>query len=147
MANVLLLNGPNLNLLGQREVTIYGHQSLPNIEADLSEAAGRLDVTLQCFQSNAEYKLIERIHEAKGEVGFILFNPGAFTHTSVALRDALLATEIPFIEIHLSNPYTREPFRHTSYFSDIAEAVILGFGPEGYHTALHLAAKKLREAG
>lgn len=146
MANILLLNGPNLNLLGQREVAIYGHRSLADIEADLTEAAGQFDVTLNCFQSNSESELIERIHTGKGKVDFILFNPGAFTHTSIALRDALLATEIPFIEIHLSNPHTRESFRHTSYFSDIAEAVILGFGPEGYHTALRFVAKKLHEA-
>ena len=148
MADILVLNGPNLNLLGRREVSIYGSQSLADIEAALTQAAQVLAVSLHCFQSQAEHALIERIHaaQARDQVRYIIFNPGAFTHTSVALRDALLGTEIPFVEVHLSNPYRREPFRHTSYFSDIAEAVVLGLGAEGYQVGLRFAAQKLHAA-
>lgn len=144
MTDILLLNGPNLNMLGSREVDIYGSESLSDIENRLTNLADELKVSLECFQSNAEHALVDRIQEAQGRVKVLLFNPGAFTHTSVALRDALLATELPFIEVHLSNPMTREPFRHTSYFSDIALGVVMGFGPLGYEAALKLAAQKIR---
>ncbi len=144
MANILLLNGPNLNLLGQREPGHYGILSLENIENNLRNIAKQKQHQLDCFQSNAEYKLIDRIHAAqREEVDFILFNPAAFTHTSIALRDALLATELPFIEIHLSNVYKRESFRHHSYFSDIAEGCIIGLGAKGYELALEAAIEKL----
>ncbi|HIO91583.1 MAG TPA: type II 3-dehydroquinate dehydratase [Leucothrix mucor] len=144
MAKILLLNGPNLNLLGQREPGHYGTLSLANIEENLRQIATQQKHELDCFQSNAEYKLIDRIHAAQLEaVEFILFNPAAFTHTSIALRDALLATKLPFIEIHLSNVYKREAFRHHSYFSDIAEGCIVGLGPKGYELALIAAIEKL----
>ncbi len=144
MANILLLNGPNLNLLGQREPGHYGILSLKNIENNLRNIAKQKQHQLDCFQSNAEYQLVDRIHAAQREkVKFILFNPAAFTHTSIALRDALLATELPFIEIHLSNVYKRELFRHHSYFSDIAEGCIIGLGPKGYELALEAAIEKL----
>ncbi len=144
MSRLLLLNGPNLNLLGSREPQVYGSMTLARIEADLSAEAQALGHQLSCFQKNQEGLLIERIHEAQQEgVEFILFNPGAFTHTSIALRDALLGVAIPFIEIHLSNVYAREAFRHHSYFSDIAAGVILGFGPLGYRLALQAAHLRL----
>jgi len=144
MAKILLLNGPNLNLLGQREPGHYGTLSLANIEENLRQIATQQKHELDCFQSNAEYKLIDRIHAAQLEaVEFILFNPAAFTHTSIALRDALLATKLPFIEIHLSNVYKREAFRHHSYFSDIAEGCIVGLGSKGYELALIAAIEKL----
>ncbi|OZI14223.1 type II 3-dehydroquinate dehydratase [Sodalis-like symbiont of Philaenus spumarius] len=141
--HILLLNGPNLNLLGTREPDKYGHTSLADIIADLSARAGSLGAELSHFQSNAEHALIDRIHNARGKTDFIVINPAAFTHTSVALRDALLAVNIPFIEIHLSNVYTREPFRHHSYLSDIAVGVICGLGADGYHFALQTAVKRL----
>ncbi len=144
MAKILLLNGPNLNLLGQREPGHYGTLTLENIENNLQHIAKQKNHQLDCFQSNAEYKLINRIHAAQlEEVDFILFNPAAFTHTSIALRDALLATKLPFIEIHLSNVYQREAFRHHSYFSDIAAGCIIGLGPKGYELALDAAIEKL----
>ena len=144
MAKILLLNGPNLNLLGQREPGHYGTLSLANIEKKLQQIAIQNNHQLDCFQSNAEHKLVDRIHAAQVEkVDFILFNPAAFTHTSIALRDALLATELPFIEVHLSNVYKREAFRHHSYFSDIAEGCIIGLGPKGYELALDAAIDKL----
>ncbi|MCK5901926.1 MAG: type II 3-dehydroquinate dehydratase [Cocleimonas sp.] len=144
MAKILLLNGPNLNLLGQREPGHYGTLSLANIEARLNQIAQQKNHQLDCFQSNAEHKLINRIHKAQqDEVDFILFNPAAFTHTSIALRDALLATKLPFIEIHLSNVYQRETFRHHSYFSDIAEGCIVGLGAKGYELAFDAAIDKL----
>ena len=144
MAKILLLNGPNLNLLGQREPGHYGTLSLTNIEKHLQQISAQNNHQLSCFQSNAEHKLVERIHAAQvEEVNFILFNPAAFTHTSIALRDALLATELPFIEVHLSNVYKREAFRHHSYFSDIAEGCIIGLGPKGYELALNAAIDKL----
>jgi 3-dehydroquinate dehydratase-2 len=139
MAGLLLLNGPNLNLLGQREPGLYGSATLEDIEARCTRLASELGHTLTCFQSNAEHELVERIQGAAGVDGLI-FNPGAFTHTSVALRDALLATALPFIEVHLSNIKAREPFRHHSYFSDIAQGVIMGLGPLGYELALRAAA-------
>lgn len=145
MKKVLLLQGPNLNLLGQREPHIYGHQTLDSVHADLMQEALTLKVQLDCFQSNAEHLLIERIHQAfTDQIDFILFNPAAFTHTSVALRDALAGVAIPFIEIHLSNVYAREPFRQHSYFSDLAQGVICGLGTQGYQLALQAAYKQLK---
>ncbi|MGP4123030.1 MAG: type II 3-dehydroquinate dehydratase [Sodalis sp. (in: enterobacteria)] len=141
--HILLLNGPNLNLLGTREPDKYSHTTLAVIIADLSTLAGNLGAELSHFQSNAEHALIERIHQAQGNTDFIVINPAAFTHTSVALRDALLAVNIPFIEIHLSNVYARESFRYHSYLSDIAVGVICGLGADGYHFALQTAVKCL----
>lgn len=137
--NILLLNGPNLNLLGQREPDKYGHQTLDTIIAAATVQAQTAGVALQHRQSNAEHELIDAIHAARGNTDFIIINPAAFTHTSVALRDALLAVEIPFIEIHLSNIHAREPFRHHSYLSDIAVGVICGFGAHGYTMAINAA--------
>src|SRR5690554_5059608 len=140
MATFLVLHGPNLNLLGTREPGVYGAVTLEQINQDLEQRARKAGHHLQHMQSNAEYELIERIHAARAEgVDFILINPAAFTHTSVALRDALLAVSIPFIEVHLSNIHRRETFRHHSYFSDIAEGVICGLGASGYHLALQAA--------
>jgi 3-dehydroquinate dehydratase-2 len=138
MANILVLNGPNLNLLGVREPGVYGAQTLKDIEDRLaSQAHGH---HLEFFQSNAEHELIDRVQAAFREsVDFILINPGAYTHTSIALRDAFLATRIPFIEVHLSNVHAREPFRKHSYFSDIAKGVICGLGALGYQLALQAA--------
>jgi 3-dehydroquinate dehydratase II len=133
---LLLINGPNLNLLGTREPERYGHRTLGQIEADLGQQAADLGLELDCFQSNHEGALVDRIQAARGEVNFILINPGAFTHTSVALRDALLGVAIPFIEVHLSNVHAREPFRQHSYFSDIAVGQIVGLGAQGYTLAL-----------
>ncbi|WP_421504698.1 type II 3-dehydroquinate dehydratase [Erwinia rhapontici] len=141
--HVLLLNGPNLNMLGTREPEKYGHTTLAEIVSDLTSQANALNVTLSHLQSNAEYALIDRIHEAKGNVDYIVINPAAFTHTSVALRDALLAVSIPFIEVHLSNVHAREPFRHHSYLSDISAGVICGLGVDGYSWALQTAVKRL----
>ncbi|MFT4463622.1 MAG: type II 3-dehydroquinate dehydratase [Sodalis sp. (in: enterobacteria)] len=141
--HILLLNGPNLNLLGTREPDKYGHTTLADIIADLSTLAGCLGAELSHFQSNAEHALIDRIHQARGNIDFIVINPAAFTHTSVALRDALLAVNIPFIEIHLSNVHARESFRHHSYLSDIAVGVICGLGADGYQFALQTAVKRL----
>ena len=146
MSRLLLLNGPNLNLLGSREPGIYGAQTLAKIEAELGTEAGRLGHELACYQHNQEGALIERIHQARrDEVAFIIFNPGGYTHTSIALRDALLGVGIPFIEIHLSNVHARETFRHHSYFSDIAAGVILGLGPLGYRLALQAAHERLQQ--
>ncbi len=136
MPRLLLINGPNLNLLGTREPERYGHRTLGQIEADLGQQAADLGLELDCFQSNHEGALVDRIQAARGEVNFILINPGAFTHTSVALRDALLGVAIPFIEVHLSNVHAREPFRQHSYFSDIAVGQIVGLGAQGYTLAL-----------
>ncbi|AXU97971.1 MAG TPA: type II 3-dehydroquinate dehydratase [Erwinia persicina] len=141
--HVLLLNGPNLNMLGTREPEKYGHTTLADLVSDLTAQANALNVTLSHLQSNAEYALIDRIHEAKGNVDYIVINPAAFTHTSVALRDALLAVNIPFIEVHLSNVHAREPFRHHSYLSDISSGVICGLGVDGYSWALQTAVKRL----
>jgi len=137
--NILLLNGPNLNMLGQREPDKYGTQTLQDIVDDLQAQAASSNVTLTHFQSNAEYELIDRVHAAMGTVDAIIINPAAFTHTSVALRDALLSVNIPFIEVHLSNVHAREPFRHHSYFSDVAAGVIVGLGAMGYSLALTAA--------
>tara|TARA_A100001388_G_scaffold61382_1_gene42609 strand:- start:3235 stop:3669 length:435 start_codon:yes stop_codon:yes gene_type:complete len=139
----LLLNGPNLNLLGKRETDIYGEQTLEQIEEELLEVAKKNKIDLKTFQSNAEHELVDRIQAAKNEnVSCILFNPGAFTHTSVALRDAILGVGIPLIEIHISNIFNREAFREKSYFSDIAIGIISGFGEQGYKAALELAIKR-----
>lgn len=140
MASILLLHGPNLNLLGTREPGVYGATTLEQINQQLASQAQAAGHQLEAYQSNAEYQLIERIHAARNDdTAFILFNPAAFTHTSVALRDALLAVSIPFIEVHLSNVYKREAFRHHSYFSDIAVGVICGLGASGYRLALEAA--------
>ncbi|MFT5164256.1 MAG: 3-dehydroquinate dehydratase-2 [Alteromonadaceae bacterium] len=140
---ILVLNGPNLNLLGKREPQIYGAATLADIIAELNQTASAHQATLSDFQSNAEHLLIDRIHQAMDTVDFIIINSGAFTHTSVAIRDALLAVNIPFIEVHLSNVHAREAFRHHSYLSDIAKAVICGLGADGYHYALQSAVKIL----
>ncbi|MGF7410555.1 type II 3-dehydroquinate dehydratase [Providencia alcalifaciens] len=142
--HILLLNGPNLNMLGSREPEKYGARSLSDIVSNLMQEAEKLGVKLSHFQSNAEHELIDRIHAAQGNVDYILINPAAFTHTSVALRDALLAVSIPFIEIHLSNIYARESFRHHSYFSDISSGVICGLGAEGYNFALQAAVNRVQ---
>ncbi len=139
--DILLLNGPNLNMLGKREPDTYGHQTLEDIVSDLTAQADTAGVRLQHFQSNAEHALIDRIHQAMGNTDALIINPGAFTHTSIALRDALLSVNIPFIEVHLSNIHAREPFRHHSYLSDVAAGVILGLGATGYALALTAATK------
>lgn len=146
MKKILLLNGPNLNMLGKREPHIYGAQTLSDIEQQLQQHAARHNVQLDYFQANGEEPLINRIHQAFGEVDFIIINPAAFTHTSVALRDALLAVAIPFVEVHLSNVHSREPFRHHSYLSDVAKGVICGLGAKGYHYALDYALDYLHSA-
>lgn len=144
MSTILLLHGPNLNLLGTREPGVYGKETLEVINRRLASLAVAAGHHLQTLQSNAEHELIERIHAARSEgIGFIVFNPAAFTHTSVALRDALLAVGIPFIEVHLSNLHAREPFRAHSYFSDIAAGLISGLGPLGYELAMQAAIARL----
>lgn len=144
MATFLVLNGPNLNMLGTREPGHYGHITLAGIESRVQQLAEANGHKCVCFQSNAEHALIERIHRARSEdIAYIIINPAAFTHTSVALRDALLATAIPFIEVHLSNVYAREPFRHHSYFSDVAKGTITGLGADGYEYALLSAIRSL----
>ncbi|NGY05378.1 type II 3-dehydroquinate dehydratase [Solimonas terrae] len=146
MSQLLLINGPNLNLLGSREPEVYGRRTLADIESALSSAAARLGHQLSCFQSNHEGALVDRVQQARSEaVAFILINPGAYTHTSVALRDALLAVAIPFIEIHLSNVHARETFRKHSYLSDIALGVIAGCGALGYQLALQAAHERLSQ--
>ncbi len=139
MARFLVLHGPNLNLLGTREPKVYGHDTLADIDARLKAQARNAGHTLDTFQSNAEHELIERVHAARGEgVRAIVINPGAFTHTSIALRDALLAVDIPFAEVHMSNVHAREPFRRQSCLADVARAVIAGCGARGYEFALAL---------
>ncbi|MEQ9465339.1 MAG: type II 3-dehydroquinate dehydratase [Haliea sp.] len=146
MATILVLHGPNLNLLGEREPAIYGHATLADINRTLATLATERGHHLLTMQSNAEYELVERIHDARREgVNFILINPAAFTHTSVALRDALAAVAIPFIEIHLSNTHAREPFRQHSYFSDLARGVICGLGAQGYELGLLAAIRSLEQ--
>ena len=141
MARVLLLNGPNLNLLGSREPAVYGTETLETIEKRAAAVARETGHDLVSFQSNAEHELIERIHRARAEgVAFLIVNPAAFTHTSVALRDAIVATGLPFIEVHLSNIFQREAFRHHSYVSMAARGVICGLGPHGYELALEALA-------
>ncbi len=140
MASILVLHGPNLNLLGTREPEIYGSDTLEDVNQNLVQLAQKQGHHLQYLQSNAEYELIERIHDARSEgIDFILINPAAFTHTSVAIRDAILGVNIPFIEVHISNVHAREAFRHHSYFSDVAVGVICGLGIQGYEFALQSA--------
>jgi 3-dehydroquinate dehydratase-2 len=146
MSEILVLNGPNLNLLGKREPEHYGAATLDEILASLQTKAKAAGVELASFQSNAEHELVERVHQAATQdIDFIIINPAAFTHTSVGLRDALSATGIPFIEVHLSNIHAREEFRKQSYFSDIAVGVISGLGPVGYELALTAAVRYLEE--
>lgn len=145
MPKILVMHGPNLNLLGQREPHLYGSDTLEAINGRLSAQAGRAGCTLATFQSNSEGSLVDRVHAAKSdETAYIIINPAAFTHTSVALRDALAAVGIPFIEVHLSNVHAREPFRHHSHFSDLAAGVIVGFGAFGYELAMDAALRALR---
>jgi 3-dehydroquinate dehydratase, type II len=144
MANLLVLHGPNLNLLGTREPEVYGRTTLPEIDADLRARAQAAGHTLASLQSNDEAVLIDRVQAARDDgTAFIVFNPAAFTHTSVALRDALAAIGVPFIEVHLSNPHAREPFRHTSYFSDLAVGIVSGFGADSYRYAIEAALARL----
>jgi len=144
MAGILLLNGPNLNLLGTREPEIYGSAGLQSIELKLRGLALAQGHTLTAFQSNAEHELIAKIQAAKQDgIAFVIFNPGGYTHTSIALRDAFLAVAVPFIEVHLSNVFAREAFRHHSYLSDIAVGCIVGLGPIGYELALEAACARL----
>ncbi len=145
MPSILVLNGPNLNLLGTREPEVYGHTTLADIEQTLTIQAEAKGAELNAFQSNAEFALIDRIHQAGREgVDFIIINPAAFTHTSIAIRDAILGVNIPFIEVHISNVHAREDFRSHSYFSDKAVGVICGLGPQGYEFALASALEQLK---
>ena len=147
MAKLLLLHGPNLNLLGSREPEVYGQATLAEIDGDLAQRAAAAGHQLECLQSNSELALIDRVQAAgRDGTAFILINPAAFTHTSVALRDALAAVAIPFIEIHLSNPHAREPFRHDSFFSDLAVGIVAGFGADSYRYALAAAIARLDPA-
>jgi 3-dehydroquinate dehydratase-2 len=144
LARILVLHGPNLNLLGDREPEVYGTATLAAIDADLASRAGAAGHALESFQSNAEAALIDRVQAAKSDgTSFIVINPAGYTHTSVALRDALAAVAIPFIVVHLSNPHAREPFRRQSYFSDLALGVVAGFGPDSYRYALDAALSRL----
>ena len=144
---ILLINGPNLNLLGTREPEKYGRTTLPEVEAMVHAEAATLGVELATFQSNHEGAIVDRIQAARTEgVAGVVLNPGAFTHTSVAIRDALLGTATPFIEIHVSNVHAREAWRHHSYFSDVAAGIVIGFGADGYRLALQGLVKKLRPA-
>lgn len=144
MAQILVLNGPNLNLLGTREPHIYGSETLADIEKKLRNQAELANISLEFHQSNAEHEILNMIHQAKAsQVEFIIINPAAFTHTSVAIRDALLGVEIPFIELHLSNTHAREEFRQQSWLSDIAVGIIAGLGPQGYELALQAAISRV----
>ena len=144
MAKLLVLHGPNLNLLGTREPELYGSQTLADIDAALTRQASAAGHVLSARQSNAEHELVDAVQQARADgVAFIVLNPAAFTHTSIALRDALLAVSIPFVEVHLSNVHAREPFRKHSYFSDIAQGVVAGFGANGYEYALAEAMRRL----
>ncbi|HJM08492.1 MAG: type II 3-dehydroquinate dehydratase [Gammaproteobacteria bacterium] len=145
MSNLLLINGPNLNLLGSREPGIYGSKSLDDIEKELSIIAENNGHKLHCFQSNSESDIVDWIHEHTNDADFLIINPGAFTHTSISIRDAILGTDISFIEIHISNIFSREEFRKESYFSDIAEGVISGLGFKGYELALNAALGMLKK--
>ncbi|CAL4043499.1 type II 3-dehydroquinate dehydratase [Buchnera aphidicola] len=142
--NILLLNGPNLNLLGMREPDIYGKITLSELLKKLNKKAEKLNIKLHHLQSNAEHILIERIHQAKENIDYIIINPGSFTHTSIALRDALLSVNIPFIEVHISNIHAREQFRSNSWFSDISSGVVSGFGLDGYFWSLQSAVKRIK---
>lgn len=144
MASLLLLNGPNLNLLGTREPGVYGTTTLAEVESRLTDLAVELGHSLDTFQSNSEAELVDRIQQSGQNTAFILFNPGAFTHTSLALRDAILAVDVPFIEIHISNVHAREEFRQHSFFSDVALGTIIGLGPQGYELALRAANEYLQ---
>jgi len=147
MSDFLLLNGPNLNLLGSREPDVYGADRLEDIEKRCVELTKSFGHSMDCYQSNAEHELIDRVQKAARDgVKFIILNPGAFTHTSIALRDAFLAVQIPFIEIHLSNTFAREEFRHNSYFSDIASSCLFGFGAYGYELAVQAASHYVAKA-
>ena len=147
MAKILVLHGPNLNLLGIREPDIYGRDTLADNNTRLTTRASEAGHSVAYFQSNAEHELVGRIHQARDEgVAFIVINPGAFTHTSISLRDALTGVAIPFIEVHLSNPHARESFRHTSYLSDVAVGVICGLGAHGYQLALDAALRRVGDA-
>lgn len=141
---ILVLNGPNLNLLGRREPAVYGATTLPELLASLEALAAELGVALEHLQSNHEGELIDRLHAAVGAVDGVLINPGAYTHTSIALRDAFLGTGLPFVEVHLSNVHAREPFRHRSLLADLALGQILGFGPNSYHLGLRALVDALR---
>ncbi|WP_319380768.1 type II 3-dehydroquinate dehydratase [Thiomicrorhabdus sp.] len=144
MASILVINGPNLNMLGRREPEIYGNETLADVIERLEMLADRFDIRLRDFQSNSEGEIIDRIHDAMDDgTDYILINPAAYTHTSVAIRDALATVKIPFIEVHLSNIHQREPFRHHSYFSDLADGVIAGLGTLGYELAFQAAVNKL----
>jgi 3-dehydroquinate dehydratase II len=143
IGKVLVLNGPNLNMLGQREQAVYGSQTLDDIVASLTLHAKTLNLEIEHIQSNHEGVLVDTIQQAKGQFDFIVINPAAYTHTSIAIRDALLAVEIPFVEVHLSNVHARESFRSHSYLSDIASGVICGLGPLGYQSAFDYVAKEL----
>ena len=144
MAKLLVLHGPNLNLLGTREPDVYGRTTLAEIDAALSAQAVAAGHRMESLQSNAEHELVDRVQAARNDgTAFVLLNPAAFTHTSVALRDAVAAVAIPFIEIHLSNPHAREAFRHHSYFSDLAVGVVCGFGADSYRYAMEAAIKRL----
>ena len=145
MARILVLHGPNLNLLGTREPEVYGRTTLAEIDAGLVRRAREAGHELEHLQSNAEHELVDRVQAARADgTAFMLVNPAAFTHTSVALRDALAAVAIPFIEVHLSNPHAREPFRHMSYFSDLAAGIVAGCGALGYELALNAALQRLQ---
>lgn len=141
--NILILNGPNLNLLGSREPEVYGSETLTDVMQACVETGAELGCTVEHYQSNHEGELVDRLHQASGHVDAIIMNPAAFTHTSVALRDALLGIAVPFIEVHISNVHARETFRHHSYFSDIAQSVIVGCGSYGYQLAVMAAARNL----
>ena len=143
---LLALHGPNLNLLGTREPGLYGSSSLEQINAELRRRAAELGASVDCFQSNHEGALVDRIHQGRGGVAGILINAGAYTHTSIAIRDALLAVEIPYVELHLSNTHAREPFRHHSTLADRAVGVICGFGATSYQLALEGLVQHLRRA-
>ena len=145
MASILVLNGPNLNLLGSREPEHYGAKTLEEINQQLSAFAGKAGFEISFKQSNAEHELIDMVQQAAGKVGFLIINPAAFTHTSVALRDAILGVQIPYIEVHLSNIHAREAFRKHSYFSDAAEGVICGLGAQGYELALQAAISYMQD--
>ena len=145
MSNLLLINGPNLNLLGNREPELYGSKSLSDIEKELTMIADQNGYSLLSFQSNSESEIVDWIHENANDADFLMINPGAFTHTSISIRDAILGTDISFIEIHISNIFSREKFRKESYFSDIAEGVISGLGFKGYELALSAAIDMLKK--
>jgi 3-dehydroquinate dehydratase-2 len=144
LLTVLVINGPNLNLLGTREPEIYGHTTLEDINRELMRLGTELGIRVESFQSNSEGALIDRIQQARGHIDLIIINPAAYTHTSIAIRDALIAIEAPVIEVHLSNVYKRESFRHQSTIADVAEARLMGFGAEGYLLALRAAARMIK---